>query len=356
MASTSAAAIEKMEALEKSKFFDHCEVLKNYMNNNYPLFIIITGMKRRGAGSNKEVLHEDLSSDTGIESEVEGSPAIKKAKPSTRELSLDAILNAPKPIGSSKKEKQVGFYSARIRTGIPKDRRDPEILKRIFDITKAHYEQNMDVNHMIFTQESNVRGCWPVCPLTMQKGGQNDFADFQEQKFLSVQFPTLKEEADEPHYFLYKASNRDTYPLKISQDGLFRIIEKSQEVYTFLKNLEGEIIAFGDSCSKSFDPIVIETIDEKSRIMLQVDSIQLNRKVATISPTVSIRLMRRGVEKWYPDRAGVTLSCLNFYYFVEATLKSYVAPVKQMVKEFFEIYRQSATQYDDFVQEIESVE
>lgn len=278
-------------------------------------------------------------------------------------LDLDSLLGIPSsPTGSSSLmgNDSGRFYSARVKTGVPL-KNDASVMRKIYDIVAMHYKENMGAKHIIFTKEANVRACWPVCALTMRGNvtGQSMMEISPgEQKFFAIQLPPVSSEPNmETQFFLFKQAHRDAFPLKLNQKSIFNIIEHSNRLYEYLRSIEDSSIAFGEGLPSSNKPEPFEievSSDGKSKIILQIDEIDVKRRMSRISPTVSIRMMRKSLTDsslWFPDKAGVTLSAGNFFFFVEATLKTFLPQMQEMVRDFRDIFMANGGQFEEMAKE-----
>jgi hypothetical protein len=274
---------------------------------------------------------------------------------------LDAILgftsSTVQSTAASSRHGGRGFYTVRIKTGIP-NKDDMEVMKKIYEITSSYFKENQKSKHIIFTDDANVRACWPVCALTMREGVSAPGFDMPagEQKIFAVQLPSFTSAESSPHYFLYKQINRDSFALKLSDQSISKIIENSHLLYEYLRSIEDHPVAYGETLPGKPEAILIDMgIDGKSKTVLQIDEIDSKKtKGNRITPTISIRLMRRNnpdSEVWYPDRSGVTMNAVNFFYFVEATLKTFLPQIHEMAKEFREIFIGNGDHFEELKDE-----
>jgi hypothetical protein len=167
-----------------------------------------------------------------------------------------------------------------------------------------------------------------------------------EKKMFSVQFPPFTQYNAKPSYFLYKKAFEHSHVLKLSEEGLQKLIDSSPDIFRYLESIEGQNVRFGQGLPNRPEGVVLENIDQTTRIILQVDDIDNRRSQYKVTPNISIRLNRlsRDGMKWYPDRTGVTISPSNYFFFVEGTLKIYLQQVKDMLVEFAEVFSENHSQ------------
>lgn len=279
--------------------------------------------------------------------------------------SLEEILNSlsEKGEGSSKKNEgdlsigKSNFFSAKkenpvIRTGLPMED-DPMLSQRIYKTVSGHFKENANMAHIIFSSQPNVKACFPVCSLSMRPDqislGNVDAAS--ERKCISMQLPSFVERDAKPVFFFYKQAFLKTHVLKISEEALTRLVKSGRELIKFLREIDGKQINSTEGGLPSLPPPVIleESQDKKQRAILQIDEIDLKRQSLRISPTVSIRLNRASYDRsrWFPDKAGVTLSPVNFFFLIEATIVVYLKEVKLMYETFRAIYFENEQKFKE---------
>ncbi|HLP34839.1 MAG TPA: hypothetical protein VK133_02510 [Amoebophilaceae bacterium] len=241
-----------------------------------------------------------------------------------------------------------GMFATAIKTGLP-DRNEPATVRQMYDIAESHFKENENVGHIVFAQKASVKAAWPVCTLTMRSASVESMTSLLssgEQKMFSVQFPPFTKLMEKPSYFLYKKAFEHSHVLKLSEQGLQKLIDSSPDIFRYLESIEGQNVRFGQGLPNRPEGIVLENVDQTTRIILQVDDIDNRRSLYKVTPNISIRLNRlsRDGVKWYPDRAGITISPSNYFYFVEGTLRIYLQQVKEMISEFAEVFSENHNQ------------
>ncbi len=313
-------------------------------------------MKRSIAGDmfpdSPEPLEIDLSSEVVVEADDDSSSSeAKRSRASNEEddndAGLDEILDALNVAGPATAAAagvgDVAAYSGVVRTGLPK-RNDPVTVRRIYDVAEQHFTENQHTGHIVFALKGSVKAAWPVCTLTMREGtADHTLVSNGERKFLAVQFPPFTEASAQPVYFLYKKMHELTHALKLSEAGLHKLVEASATIYKYLEKIENFTLAFGQGLPERPEPIVLEEVDQSTRIILQVDDVDTRRKSYKLTPNISIRVNKKSRDgtKWYPDRSGVTISPANFFFLIEGTIKTFVYQLKEIISDFREVYAEN---------------
>lgn len=284
--------------------------------------------------------------------DAQSAPPTLPMQPSTSTAALSQVLGGEWAVEDKPSPNKIArgagssLYGTRIKCNLP-DLSAPDTLKFIGQAVLQHFQENIRANYMIFTVEENVKACWPVCKLSMSRGGDSSTSDldFSEQKCFGIQFPSFQKATQPAIYYVYKESNKVSAALQLDDKAISLIVKSAPAIYEYLKSIENTILpaGFHEGLPNKPDPILLKMFDdEQSRIVLQVDDpMTTTKRVSRISPTVSIRLMRRGKSSWYPDKSGITLSCQNFFYFVEATLKTFLPQIRAIYSNFHSDFQDS---------------
>jgi hypothetical protein len=281
--------------------------------------------------------------------------------------SMDAILNSYSENaqdGEKIPHQRIGFFTAKIKTGLP-NKEDIGVLKKIYDVAHLHYKENSDPKFIMFSKKPKVDGCWPVCTLSMRDSDASETSRFMtvaekkaalsQRKVLAAQLPPFTDGKSIPYYFFFKEAFRFTHPLKLSQSGLDMLVEKADVIYNYLNSIDNQALMIGEKLKNRPDPIILEEIDEKTRIVLQVDDNQLQRENQyTFIPNISIRRSRltRDGTKWYFEKEGITIQPSTFFYMIEGTVKRFLFEIKDLVGEVREVFQENIHQLEMMKQEM----
>lgn len=270
------------------------------------------------------------------------------------------IANILQHIGrktTTPKQGQGGMIT--IKSYIP-ERGNTETMKKIFAIAASYFHTNGAANAMVFCNELNARNMvfWPVCGLTRMTMVQEDKQENEtEQKYLGVQFanPLALTVKEKMRIAFYKESCPDNI-VELTEEEAMKMIEAGTGFLDYLKTLNDKTIAVGESLPGCPEPITLKECSATSKINLIIDQPSSYRKITSVyAPTISIRMMnkvdRPDKKYWFFTKTGVTLSAINFFYMIEAVLKTYIFHVKDTLHSFGDDYYARAEQMAVFGEE-----
>ncbi|HLP34424.1 MAG TPA: hypothetical protein VK133_00280, partial [Amoebophilaceae bacterium] len=236
-----------------------------------------------------------------------------------------------------------GFYGPIIRTNVPKSILEPVTAKKLAEVVMSHYNECLKVKRpFVLCDDDQPLACWPVCTISRREGGNaammgGNLTDDGERKFFAVKFPSIASGQEaKPKFFLYKKNLVKTHPLCLSFEGFKILIKKGPELLSYLTEIDNTPFNTAAGLVNRPDPVLLEMVSEDAKIVMQVDEINLiNGPTAyRVTPNISVRLHRRTHNNhWYMDKAGVTLSPLNFFFFLHGTAGQFFSSVSKLIED-----------------------
>jgi len=172
-------------------------------------------------------------------------------------------------------------------------------------------------------------------------------------KYFSMIIPTkMTENSQQIKYFLRKGIEKVENETMIEfSDDAFQAIQKAatKTIFPYLKSINGKKGQSGADFPERPESVILADFPEqKEKLILRIDEFDFDYggRRLRFMPNISMRVWKLG-KTWYRTNRGVTMSSYNFYFFVTATMKFFVEPVKAIFDELHEGLAQFARSYEE---------
>lgn len=239
-------------------------------------------------------------------------------------------------------------YGCRVKTGIPLSDELTEVENKVLLFSSRHFQDNAkSLSPIVFGASSgNCSVLWPICKLNMRLYEDSDINVPQgEKKFLgclvsnpfSVDFSINKN-----RYFLYKQATRSNQlptRLELTANDLQVFCEYAETLFAFCRSVENKLIVSARDLPPVPEMKIIREVNEYCKIVCKIDEFpdEVSR-VPSVSLNVTIReyLKSRATGGWYLGPKGITISMKNLFWFVRATLESFLVQNNNLLQKTHE--------------------
>ena len=239
-----------------------------------------------------------------------------------------------------------------IRSGIPAEKKDQKAM--LFGVVVDHFK---DCQSDLIVLGGNFSTPWPDVRITCR----GDIHDPVNVKYFSVIIHPGLSETVIPgcNYTVRRGiskTNNDSV-MQFDEQVLSTLLRSATDVFEYLKKIEGMKISHASQLPSKPNGWILQSRPEAGEyVVLQIDDpMEIGVNQFVYRPNISFRVWRNAGRKpnilskqamssggqqggkktspdWFMTKMGITMSAFNFWIFVEATLKTFLPEIKNLMK------------------------